>query len=48
MLIKKTMWLFVKALVIGGVVVLSLVYVADEPASRAEIAQHTCFYVVCW
>lgn len=47
MLIKQTVWLFVKALVITGIVGVCLSYVADESAYQTKITQ-ICTNLVCW
>jgi hypothetical protein len=40
MLVKQTVWLFVKALVIGGTVSLFLASMAGQSADQLIIAQH--------
>ena len=37
--INKTAWLFVKALIIGGLISLFLAYVADGPAGQVIVTQ---------
>ena len=39
MLVKQTMWLFVKALVIGGTISLYLAYMAGQPVDQLMISQ---------
>lgn len=47
MLVKQTMWLFVKALVIGGTISLYLAYMANQPSGQLVISQHLAA-IVFW
>jgi hypothetical protein len=47
MLVKQTVWLFVKALVIGGTISLYLAYMANQPADHLIISQRLAA-IVFW
>jgi len=47
MLVKQTMWLFVKALVIGGTISLYLAYMAHQSVEQLIIAQQLAA-IVFW
>jgi len=47
MLVKQTMWLFVKALVIGGTISLYLAYMAHQSADQLMISQQLAA-IVFW